>query len=391
MIAVGFALLALSTDMTIASFPGMVRYFGVSVSRVQATLSLFVIAFAVSQLVYGPLSDRFGRRPVLLAGMAIYVAASVACLFAPSINAFLAARFLQAIGCCAATVIGRAIIRDVHGAEGTARMIAYISAGMAILILIGPMLGGWLEQQFGWRAIFAFLALLGAAFLAAVAAKLGESNLNPDRGATRIGQTLVNYRVLLADRRFTGHALVVACGYGTVMAFLSGAPFVLMGLYGLSASRFGLVFGLTILGYIGSSLISARLVMRVGAARLLAIGTPLAAAAGTLMAGLALAGVHTVAAIVAPYTLFLLATGLNQPSAVAGAIGPFPRIAGTASALLGFMQLAAGALVGLLVGRLYDGTPVPMTVAIALSTWGAALSFFLVARPVAAGAMHPPA
>jgi DHA1 family bicyclomycin/chloramphenicol resistance-like MFS transporter len=379
-VAVGFALNGLSTDMTVASLPGMVRYFGIGVSQAQATLSVFVFAFAFSQVVYGPLSDRFGRRPLLLAGLSIYVLGTLACMLAPTIEALIAARFVQGIGCCAGTVVGRALVRDVHGAEGAARMMGYISACTALLIMSGPIVGGWLEQQFGWRAIFAFHAIVGVGMIAAIALLLGESNLEPDPGATRVGRTLSNYAVLLSNRDFVGHALTVAFSYGCIMAFLSGSSFVLMGLLGVEPWEFGLLLGATITGFIVTSFLTGKLVMRLGIGRLLAIGTPMLAASGTLMAALAVAGVVSIAAIMAPYFLLLLASGLIQPSATAGAIGPFPRIAGTASSLLGVIQLATGALVGFAVGRLYDGTPVPMAAAVALCSLAALASYLALLR-----------
>src|SRR3972149_6775599 len=157
MIAVAMSIMALSTDLVVVSLPGMARYFDVGVSQAQATLSAFIAAFGVAQLFYGPLSDRYGRRPVFLSGCAIYAIASAVCALAPSIEALIAARIVQGAGCCAFSVIGRAIVRDIHGAEGTARMLGYGSAGMSLLILFGPVLGGSLEQQLGWRASLTLL------------------------------------------------------------------------------------------------------------------------------------------------------------------------------------------------------------------------------------------
>jgi len=379
-ISVALSLLALATDTTVASMPGLRRYFGISVSQAQLTLSVFVAAFAIAQLVYGPLSDRFGRRPTLITGLFIFFLASLACALAGSIEQLIVARFFQALGCCAPTVIGRAIVRDVHGAEGTARMMGYIMAGMSLLICVWPMIGGQLEQQFGWRAVFALHALAGGGVLFAASMFLAESNRQLNPAATGIGHTVAGYRVLLSDRRFIGYALCNAFAYGAIMAFLSSASFVFMGGLGLAAWEFGLMFGLAIFGYILGNLVTARTVARTGIDRLMRIGTTLGAAAGIVMAGLALSGVHTVAAIIVPYFFFLVATGLNQPSATAGAIGPFPRMAGTSSALLGFMQLASGALIGFLVGWLHDGTPVPMTVGIALCSLAVLASYQFIVR-----------
>lgn len=381
-IGVGLSLLALATDTTVASMPGLRRHFGISMPQAQLTLSVFITAFATVQLAYGPLSDRFGRRPTLLVGLAIFFVASIACATAGSIEQLIVARFFQALGCCAPTVIGRAIVRDVHGAEGTARMMGYISAGMSLLICAWPMLGGLLEQQMGWRAVFSLHALVGGGVLLATWMFLRESNGKLNPAATGIAHSFAGYRVLLSDRRFVGYALCNAFTFGAIMAFSYSASFVLMGVLGLAAWQFGLMFGLAISGFILGSLVTARVVTRVGINRLMQIGTALGAASGIAMAALALCGVYSVVAIIVPYFFFLVATGLNQPCSMAGAIGPFPRMAGASSALLGFLQLASGALIGFLVGWLHDGTPVPMAVGICLCSLAVLASYYgIVKRP----------
>lgn len=374
------SLLALAIDTTVTSLPGLRRHFGISVPQAQLTLSVFITAFAFSQLVYGPLSDRFGRRPTLIAGLLIFVLSSLACAMAGSIEQLIVARFFQALGCCAPTVIGRAIVRDVHGAEGTARMMGYISAGMSLLLCAWPIIGGQVEQQLGWRAVFALHALVGGGVFLAAWMFLRESNRQLNPAATRIGHSVAGYRVLLSDRRFIGYTLCNAFTFGGVMAFLYSASFVLMGTLGLAAWQFGLMLGLAISGYILGSLVTARMVTRMGIKRLMLIGTALGAAAGIVMTVLALSGVHSVAAIIIPYFFFLLATGLNQPSAMAGAIGPFPRMAGATSALLGFLQMGSGSLIGFLVGSLHDGTPVPMAVGIGLCSLAVLASYHFIVR-----------
>lgn len=391
MIAAGFASFGLSTDMTLASLPGMVHYFGISVSQAQLTLSAFVLAFALAQLVYGPLSDRYGRRATMLAGNVVYVLATLACAAAPSIEVLIAARFVQAIGACAWAVVGRAIVRDIHGAEGTARMMGIVGVSQSLLIVVGPIIAGQLEQAFGWRGTFGFLLGFGALLTLAAALFLAESHPHRDPRDTDIGQLLRNYATLAGNRRLWGYILCNAFVFVSILAFHSGSSFVLMGLLGVSAPGYGLLFSLTILGYMAGSFVTVRWVAKIGADRLLAWGTALGMIAGTVMVALAFAGVHTVSAIIAPYFVFLVSVGFTQPAAIAGAIGPFTRIAGTASALFGFVQLSFGSLAGYIVGRLYDGTPIPMAVGIGIGTWGAFLSFQLLVRPapVKRASFHP--
>lgn len=384
LVGVGFALLPLSTDLYLAALPALRREFATGVAEVQLTLSVFIAAFALSQLAYGPLSDRYGRRPVLLAGVAIYVAATLFCAVAQSIELLLVGRFLQAVGACSGQVIGRAIIRDVHGAQGAARMLGYITAGTALAPVFGPALGGLLTVAFGWRANFALLAVVGALLLAAAARLLAESNAHRDPHATAPRALARNYATLLADRRFTGHALCVAASYGGVFAWISGSSFLLIESLGVPVAWFGVWFGLSVIPYVAANLVTGRLVTRIGPHRILRVGVGIAVAAGVLFAALALAGLHTLSALLLPVSIFLFATGLNLPCAMAGAIGPFPKLAGTASALMGFMQMAAGAAVGIAVGRLHDGTPVPTALAIAAMTLAIAAAWLLVVPRAAA-------
>ena len=381
LVGVAFALLPLSTDIYLAALPALRRELAVGVAEVQLTLSVFIAAFALSQLVYGPLSDRFGRRPVLLAGIAIYCVATLACAAAQSIEQLLVGRFFQAIGACSGQVIGRAIVRDVHGAQGAARMLGYITAGTALAPVFGPAIGGVLTVAFGWRANFILLAAVGGLLFVAAARLLAESNQHPDPRATALSGLAANYAALARDRRFVGHALCLAASYGAVFAWISGSAFVMIETLRVPVEWFGVWFGLTVVPYVAANLVTARLVMRVGTQRILRLGMALAALAGALLAGLALAGVHTLAALLAPIALLLFATGLNMPCLLAGAIGPFPRLAGTASALMGFVQMSAGAAVGIAVGRLHDGTPVPTALAIGAMTTLMAAIYVVVVPP----------
>jgi len=380
MIGVGFALLPLSTDLFLASLPGIRAYFGVTVSQAQLTLSVFLAGFAISQLVYGPLSDRFGRRPVLLAGIAIYVAATVVCVGAQSMEGLLAARFFQAVGACSGAVIGRAIIRDAYGATGSARMLGYITAGTAATPVFGPMIGSLLTVSFGWRANFVLLALVSAALLAVAALRLPESNAERDPRATGPRHLIANYAAILHDRQFVGYTLCVAFSYAAIFSYISGASFVLIDVLGVRPQYFGFLFGGAVVCYIASNILIGKLVQRAGVDRLVGIGTTLAAMGGTLMAALSFASVQSVAAVILPMMLVLFATGFTMPGSTAGAIGPFSRMAGAASSLIGFTQMAVGAFAGFVVGRLHDGTTWPMAASICAASWLLLASFHLVVR-----------
>ncbi|MGH6933070.1 MAG: multidrug effflux MFS transporter [Dongiaceae bacterium] len=376
----------LSTDLYLPSLPGLARDFGVATADVQLTLSVFLAGLAVAQLVHGPLSDRYGRRPVLLAGLCIYLVATVACMVAPSISLLVAARFVQAVGACVGPVLGRAVVRDVHGREGAARILSYLSAAMALAPAIGPILGGFLEISFGWRANFMALAIYGGLGLLATFLMLPETNGHPDPEAARPARIAAGYRGLLGHRAYVGYVLCCACSYSGIFAFISGSSFVLVDVVGLPPDAFGFCFGAVVCGYIIGTILAGRLSRRFDLDRLIAVGAKIAMLAGLLLVGLAAAKVATTGlagglAIVLPMLIYMIGIGLVLPNSIAGAVGPFPRAAGAASALLGFIQMTMAAIAGFIVARHYDHTSVPMALGIviaAIATW---LSFRLLVRP----------
>ncbi len=375
------ALGPISTDIYLPSLPAIGAALGVGQGQVQLTLSVFLAGFAVSQLACGPLSDRFGRRPVILAGLVLYLAASLACAAATSIEMLILARFCQAVGACVGPVLGRAAVRDIYGRERAARMLSYMGMVMALAPAFGPILGGFLEVWFGWRANFLLVSAVALVLLAATLAILPETNQWKSRDATRPGRLLGNYRSLLRHRSYVGYVLIVACTYSGIFSFISGSSFVLIGLLGLSPEVYGFCFAAIVVGYMIGAFISGRFTVRIGLERMVQLGTAVQVAGG--LAGLALyaADIVTVASIVGPVAVFMIGTGLAMPNAQAGAIGPFPRMAGAASALLGFCQMGLAAVVGIVVGHGSGQSALTMMAAIALVALGGALSYWLVVRP----------
>ncbi|HEY7690009.1 MAG TPA: multidrug effflux MFS transporter [Dongiaceae bacterium] len=380
------ALGPMSTDLYLPSLPALTAHFGVGESAGQLTLSAFLLGLAGGQIIYGPLSDRYGRRPVLLFGLALYAAASVVCIFAPSIAVLVVARFLQACGACVGPVLGRAVVRDVHGREGAARVLSYLSAAIALAPAIGPIVGGFVETWFGWRANFAVLSLYGAAALALTFAILPETNAHPDSGRLSPARMIRGYVSFFGERAYFGYVLTCALSYCGIFAFISASSFILVDAAGLSPALYGFCFAAVVVGYIAGTLTSGRLSTRLGIDRLIAIGSVVSFAGAALVLILALlnparTGIPAAIAVVGPMMLFLAGVGLAMPNAIAGAIGPFPRAAGTASALLGFLQMAMAAIVGVLVGHFHDGSAVPMGVALVAVTAGILVSFFGLVRP----------
>lgn len=375
------ALGPISTDLYLPSLPAIGRALGADQGQVQLTLSIFLAGFAFSQLACGPLSDRFGRRPVILGGLVLYLFASLACAAATTIEMLILARFCQAVGACVGPVLGRAAVRDIYGRERAARMLSYMGMVMALAPAFGPILGGFLEVWFGWRANFLVVTAVALVIAAATLVALPETNQwkNPD--ATRVGHIVGNYRALLRHRSYIGYVLVVACTYSGIFSFISGSSFVLIGLLGLSPDVYGFCFAAIVVGYMIGAFGSGRFTVHVGLERMVQIGTAVQVAGGLAGVGLYLSGGLTVAGIVAPVAVFMIGTGLAMPNAQAGAIGPFPRMAGAASALLGFCQMGLAALVGIAVGHGSGESALPMMAAIALVALGGTLAYWLVVHP----------
>lgn len=350
----------LSTDMYLPALPEIRAAFDADTAAVQLTLSIFLAGLAVAQLVLGPLSDRFGRRPVLIGGMALYAFSSAACVFAPTIEWLMAARFVQAVGVCAGGVVGRAVVRDIHGRIGAARMLAHVSTAIAVAPLVAPLIGGHLAVSFGWASIFWAMAAIGVFVFAATALLLPETNNQRNADALNPGRFAANYRTLLASANFRAYLFATAFCFSGLFAFISGSSFVLIDTLKMAPDHFGFAFGFVVVGFMVGSHLGGRWVKRLGIERLVALGGRIAMGTGVLALGLSLIGPVTIFSVIMPAALFMVSVGLILPSAMAGAISPYPGMAGTASALVGFVQMMMAAGAGALVGVIHDGTPVPM-------------------------------
>lgn len=373
----------LSTDLYLASLPTLAASFRVAPAAVQQTLSMFALGVAVSQLVSGPLADRFGRRPILLTGLLVYVAASLACALATHIDALIAARFAQAAGSCTVAVIARAVVRDAWPASEGAQVIARSTSVLAVALLLAPIVGAQLQATFGWRANFALLTLAGAALALLSTVRFAET-MAPRRAAViRPTALLRNYGALLRSRAFWSYALPGALSFGMVFVYISGASFALIDVLGVPTRHFGYLFALGVLGYLVGTQLCRRMLPRYGLARTLRRGSTLGLAAGTSFAiGLAL-GLQHWATVVTAHFLVTLAHGINSPCAQSGAVAPFPEKAGTAAALLGSLTMFSAFLVTTLVGASYDGTLQPLATISALL----AVALFVAERVLAAA--HP--
>lgn len=355
----------ISTDIYLPAFPALAAEFGAGDAAVQRTLAAAFLGMAIGQAFYGPLSDRFGRRLPLALGMGVFALASVGCALAGDILGLTALRLLQALGGCAGLVIGRAVARDLTEGAAMLRLMAQLMLVFALAPILGPLLGGWLLTQFGWRAIFWMLAAYGAAMVLAVVLLLPES-LAPERrqrgGAL---DALATYLRLLRDRRFMGHVLGGALPVAGMFAYITGSPFVFMGLHGVAPQHYGLFFGANALGIVTVSQAAGRLSHRFPPARMLPVAQGVAAAAGLVLLLAAATGWGGFPAIVATLFVYIASLGGVMPTATALAMGGQGRVAGSASAVIGVTQFGCGAVAGVLVSALHDGTARPMALLVA--------------------------
>lgn len=351
----------LSTDLYLASLPALADEFAAPAVLVQQTLVFFSIGFALAQLLAGPLSDRYGRRPLLLGGLVFYALASLACAMADGIYGLIAARFAQACGCCTAIVTARAIIRDCYPPAEGARKIAQASSYMAFAVVAGPIVGAQLQIRCGWPAAFVFLAGLAALVLAAVWRWLAESKPPaPGAAAVSAGQLLRDYAAIFKQPVFRAYALVGTLSYGGIFVFIAGSAFVLIRVLGVSTGNYGYCFATGCAGYLGGSFLCRRLLPRFGLER-----TLLAGAAAMLLAGLgflALSGLGVVRwwLVVLFQFLAMFAHGVIFPCAQIGSLAPFPHRAGAAAGLFGACSMVGALAVGNLVGMTLDGTVLPL-------------------------------
>lgn len=375
------ALGPLSTDMYLPSLPAIGDYFTVPQTSVQLTLSLFLAGFAIGQIIYGPLSDRLGRKPVLIGGLALFLVATVACAMAPSITLLIVARFAQAVGACAAIVLARAIVRDLFDGSEAARMLSMMGALMGLVPAVAPVLGGVLETQFGWRASFLLAAILACCLLAIVALLLPETLSTEHRGRLSFSRMLKDFLGLSRDATFLRYAGAVCLGYAGLFAFISGSSFVLQRHYGLSELQFGFAFSVCVFGYIGGTLAGVRLGKTHDIPRLLFAGTVALAAGGVLMVMAMSSEVPRAWHVLVPMGVYMFGIGLTLPQSMAGAITPFPHAAGTASSLMGFAQMTFAAVVGIVTAEAIGYAPIALAwIIAALGVANLALSVYWRAR-----------
>jgi DHA1 family bicyclomycin/chloramphenicol resistance-like MFS transporter len=340
-------LLVVLSPLTLAlygpSMPAIAAAFGTTPAMVQQTLTVYLIAYALAQFAYGPLSDRFGRRPVVIVGLSIYVAGCILAGLSRSIEIMLVARVLEGIGACAGSASSRAIVRDTHIGAPAARIMSMIGMGLAVAPAVGPVVGGYMQVWFGWQSIFVLLSVAGALVLLVAAAWLPETNPAPNRSATQLAGMTRNYGALLGNRRYLGYVALLACTSAGTYNYVALSPFVLINTLGLTPAQFGWTPAVLMVPYLVTSGIGAHLLGRVHAETFVRMGCGVATLGALLLCGVVQAGFVTLPSIILPMMLWMVGIAMLTPGATVGALAPFPAIAGSAAALMGFAQMAAGA------------------------------------------------
>ncbi|HUC64195.1 MAG TPA: multidrug effflux MFS transporter [Stellaceae bacterium] len=373
------AMTAFATDMSLPALPTLTRSFATSPERVQLTLSFFIFGYGGGQLFYGPLSDRFGRRPMLLAGLAIYTLSGFACAWAPSIEVLVAARLIQGLGGCVGPILGRAIVRDHYSGVHAAQMLSYVTLVFALAPMVAPLLGGALLELFGWPSIFLAFGVFGLLLLIVTWFAFAESLTVPDARALELTRLIAKGQRFFSNRHCVGYMLINSFIFAGLFAYISGSPFVFIGIYGVPAGRFGFYFALSALGIVLGALVNGRLIRRRSPERVLRVGLRLLAGAGAVMLLVAVSGWGRPIWFTLAMLAYVFAQGLCMPNAIAAAMEPLPDMAGMGASFLGAVQMLGGSLAGYAVNALYDGTPLPMAAMIAAMAMAALLAYYLAA------------
>jgi MFS transporter, DHA1 family, multidrug resistance protein len=340
----------LSMDMYLPSLPDIGHALHAPTAQVQLTISSYLFGFASGQIIYGPISDRFGRKPVLLVALVVYVAATLVCATTQSIETLTAVRFLQALGGAGSIVLARAAVRDLYSGVRAGRELSLMGTITAFAPIVAPFIGGILQTAFGWRASFILLAFCGAVAGVAAFRLLPETLRQRTPGPFSLATIGRLYRSVLVHRSFIAHLGILTTTFAGLMAWVSGASIVMQGVYHLSPFGFGFTYAVGAAGYMLGTHTATRIVMRLGLDRTIGIGAVALATGGLAMAAVVALGLTHVAWLVGAMTIYLAGMGLALPQTMAGALTPFPDRAGTASSLMGFTQQSIAAIVAAVIG-----------------------------------------
>lgn len=355
----------ITTDLYLPALPAITEGFGASMPSAQLTLTALLLAFGISQLVWGPLSDKYGRRPVLIVGMAAYSAASLGSVFSGHIESLIGWRILQGVAMGAAVTCARAMARDLYAPVEGAKVMSKGLSGLGVIACMSAPLGGVLSDFFGWRAAMLALFVFGIFTLLLVVMRFQETLKTPNRTALQPAKLFNTWKGIASNRTFWAFALLAATSYGGLFTFLATSSFVFIQVLALSKTQYGLVMFSMSLSYIAGTFMCRRMLARWGVVRTVRAGGFFTLTAGVGIAALAFAGVHTVWAIMLPFYVFMLGHGVHQACGQSGSTGPFPQAAGAAAALAGFFMMVVAFAMGGWIGTHMNGTVYPLAYGVA--------------------------
>lgn len=356
------ALSPIALNIFIPSMPSLTEALNTTHSVAQLTLTLYLVAFAVAQLVHGPLSDKYGRRPVLIIGIAVYIIASLGCAFAASIEQLIIGRILQAIGGCVGVVITRAIVRDLYERDKAASLLGYMTMIMALAPLMAPTIGGFIEQYSSWRGGFFFISFIGLLCFILAYKFLYETNHNRIE-SINVKEIISKYLILLKEKQYLGFVAGMAFSSSVFFSFIAGAPFLVTKILNLEPSVYGFYFVMVSIGYMIGNFLSGKLTTQLGSYKMFMMSNAFLSVGMVTLLYVSYIGISQPVYIFLPMAVVACANGLAIPSAMASALSIRPEIAGTASGLAGFTQIAMGAIATFIVGYFHDGTTTPMVAA----------------------------
>jgi DHA1 family bicyclomycin/chloramphenicol resistance-like MFS transporter len=356
----------ISIDMYLPSLPSITQAFNVTASAAQGTLTSFMIGFSLGMLVYGPLSDAYGRRPVLLGGVALYLCASLVCALAPGIVTLVTMRFIQALGAGAASVLARAIARDTHAPHEAAKVLSLLAIVTSCGPLVAPLIGGQLLLLGSWRFVFAVLTAYGLACLVAAAYRLGESWPHEKRAEAALRASFRAYRHMLADPVVWGHMLCGGMAFAAMFAYITATPFVYINYFHVAPQHYGFLFGMNIVGIMLGNFANTRLVHKLGALKIISRAATVGLCGGLAVCAVGLSGWGGLAAVAASLFFVVAVVGVLGADCTTEMMHRYPNNTGAAAALFGAMQLGLGAFASLAVGSLQDAAGSPRAMGIVI-------------------------
>ncbi len=381
MLSLMLGMQAVTTDLYLPALPALTQGFGAQMPQAQLTLTAMLLSFGLSQLAWGPLPDRWGRRPVLLVGVWAYTLTALGCTLAPTIEALIVMRCLQGVAMGAVVMCARAIVRDLYAPTEGARAMSKALTGLGIIACTSAPLGGVLAHHLGWRAVLSFLVVYGLVTSLLAQTRFRESIPQKNPGALQVRVLLQTWLAILRHPTFRAFALLSMGAFGALFSFLASSSFVYIQVLGLSKIAYGFVLFTISLAYILGTLLCRRLLLRLGIRQTIRVGASLSLSGGILVAVMVYSDLISVPSLLGPFYLIMIAHGIHQPIGQSGAVGPFPQAAGAASALSGFLMTVVAFAIGSWLGWRLDGTVFPLVEALLFwSLWIAAVGWTLVQR-----------